>query len=179
MNTRFLDIVKAHIASHPLAETADVYKLLYQAANGPAHLIAHGIELAAIEQEWSRAEMNDEPPFEPISADGLLVRAHFYPLKEVGARFDDIWNALMLTAQGFQPRPELLADWWRDIGAFIQMHELPLSPQQYENLDDEFQQFGFVPMRHSEAFTKAYKPAYAVVLRRLVKIKSYLNICSR
>ena len=164
MNQQLINMLLEHIRRHPHLEVVDIYKLLYQSANGPAHLLASGIDFEQLKQQWQDAQNFDEPPFERISVDGRLVRAHFAPLREMGASFDNIQNALMLTAQSFQMQPRLLVDWWHDIGDLIEIGVLPLSKLQYEILDDEFQQWGFVPKHHSKRFAREYKPAYIVSL---------------
>ncbi len=163
MNQRFINVLLQHIEKHPLLEVVDIYKLLYQVANGPAHLLAH-TDIQEIKEQWENAQNFDEPPLEEISSLGNLVRAHFAPLRKMSVPFDNIENSLILTAQVFHPQPHLLIDWWREIGDLIEIGVLPLSKTQYETLDIEFQQWGFVPKHHSEIFVREYKPAYIILL---------------
>ncbi len=168
MNEKFINVLRTHIERHPCAEVVDVYKLLYQAANGPKHLLLSGLDYGELEQKWESAENTDELPLEPISVDGELVRAHFAPLREQNVRFHDIWSALLLTAESLKPRPELLIEWWRDLGDLIQAKMLNLKIEQYHRLNDEFERWGFVPKHHSQTFSEKYKPAYIVALRRFL-----------
>lgn len=169
MNQRFINILCEHIEMHPLAQAVDIYKLLYQAANGPRHLLKYGIDILQLRQQWDDALLGNEPALESISADGQLVRAHFAKLRESGISFDDVWNALMLTAEGFQPQPKLLIRWWYDLGELIEAKVVKISADQYRELDDEFNLWGFVTKHHSEQFVRAYKPAYVVVLKRYIE----------
>ena len=167
MNEKFIDIIISHIQNHPQAEVVDIYKLLYQVANGPRHLFAAGMDFDELFRQWESAENFGEPAFEKISADGRLVRAHFAPLKKMGIPFEVVRNALIITAESYRPKPELLIEWWRELGELINIKVIPLSKAQYEALDEEFQQWGFVAKHHSEIFKKTYKPAYIVSLTEL------------
>ncbi len=168
VNARFIDLLRSHLNRYPLAEVVDIYKLLYQAANGPRHLFDCGIDFADVSRMWEDAVDVISVPLEPISVDGELVRAHLGALKKAGVAFDDVWQALVATVQTFKPRPELIVGWWRDLGDLIKSQILPLPLQQYADLDDEFQKWGFLPKHHSKAFVEAYRPAYLVVLRRYI-----------
>lgn len=173
MNQLLIDMILAHISRHDKAEVVDIYKLLHQSANGPRHLLDYGIDLEKLNLEWNGACNFMEEPLEPISADGKLVRAHFAPLRSCNVSFDEIIDALLATAYTYIPREELLIQWWTELGDLIQSGILPLKMEQFIELDKEFQQFGFLPKHHSDAFIQAYKPAYVVILRDAFAFDKY------
>ena len=170
MNMRMIELIDDHLRRHPGAEVVDVYKLLYQAANGPAHFFMYGGDRNGLEEKWHNAYSTGEMALEPVSADGQLVRAHFGELKSGGYTFQQIWDAVTFTAANFQPRPELMIGWWNDLGDLIASEILKLTISQYIELNDEFQQWGFVVKHHSRGFVREFKPAYLVVFKRLLDI---------
>ncbi len=173
MNKLLIDIILRHISLHEKAEVVDVYKLLYQSANGPRHLLDYGIDLEKLMLEWNEASNFMEEPLEPISVDGKLVRAHFAPLRSKNVLFDEIVEALLATAYTYVPRNELMTQWWAELGDLVQSGIVPLCMEQFIELDKEFQQFGFIPKHHSSAFIQAYKPAYVVILRDAIASHKY------
>ena len=167
MSPMLIDLIKSHCIKYPKSEVVDIYKLLFQAANGPRHL-ALDFDAEDFKRNWNDAVCNDFPPLESISADGELVRAHSAPLREKGLSPDDVINSFTLTAQHFEPHPELLIDWWKELGELIKSNILPFPYSQYAILDEEFKQWGFEAKHHSESFIQAYKPNYLIVLRKFI-----------
>jgi len=153
---------------YPGCEVVDIYKLLYQAANGPKHF-AIDFDINESKRDWNNAISENISPLESISVDGELVRVHFGPVRENGISFDEVINIFTMSVNYFQPRPELLIDWWRELGESIKSNILPLPYSQYAILDNEFRQWGFESRHHSESFVKAYKPAYLVILRKFIQ----------
>ena len=165
MNKKFIDVINYHIRRYPALEVQDIYKLLYQAANGPRHYINKEFDINEFYRQWNEAKLLvGQPPLEPISSDGKLVRANFAPLRDAGVHPDDVLNAAMLSVEAYIPRPSLLIQWWRDLGDLIRNKIVNLSMREYNTLNDNFQKWGFVPLPHSETYKKIYHPAYIVIL---------------
>ena len=174
MNERMIEIIREHIRKHPIIELVDVYKLLFQAANGPKHILMHGVDYDEIKRQWDSAIDVGEEPLEAISADGLMVRAHFAALKKKEVPLDNVMGALMYSVDGFQPRPELMIEWWKELKNLVETRALPLETSEYLELDEEFQQWGFIVKHHSQKFSEAYKPAYLVILKRYFELYNQL-----
>jgi len=169
MYPQMIELIKTHLQRYPLAEVVDIYKLLYQTANGPKHLVMMGIDENDFFEEWNNADAQNNPPIESLSVDGQLVRAHFGPLRRMNVSPAQVLSALYFTARSFAPNPELMIDWWKDLGELIEAGALELSLRQYAELDEDFLQFGFTAKHHSEAFVAEYKPAYFVIMRRIIE----------
>ena len=168
MSPQMIALIKSHIKRYPEVELVDIYKLLYQIANGPKHY-AVVFDADQYFQEWASAPAENFPPTEAISADGRLVRAHWGPLREMGMDPNALMEIFWQTVFHYQPHPEYLIHWWRDLRDLIIRGELPFPLSQYNELDAEFQQWGFVPKHHSESFVRAYNPHYFVVLKSLIE----------
>ena len=168
MSPELIALIKSHIKRYPASELVDIYKLLYQIAYGPKH---YAVIFDANEyfQEWAEAPVENFPPTEPISAGGELVRAHFGPLREMGMDPNALMEIFWQTVMHYEPHPEYLINWWRNLKDMILARELPFPPAQYDELNAEFQRWGFVPKSHSESYIKAYNPHYLVVFRGFIQ----------
>ena len=94
----FASILHSHHERYPEMGIQDVYKLAHQAALGPGHAVGN----PAGARDYLERELDDmgagpvEPLFDPISADGELVRVHLRPYLEAGpvgrpATEADLW----------------------------------------------------------------------------------------
>ncbi len=153
MRVDFLDAARAHWARYPLMEPRDFAKLAYQSEFGPAHM-AEGPDrvLAALLAERKEAGPDPLPP-EPIG--NGLCRLHITQalstlseLPLIGRMFTRTVASAEGTASGLSEKLDRLA-----------ALPVPGLPDYLESWRRE----GCPPVRHSEAFRKAYRPHYRVV----------------
>ena len=153
MRVDFLDAARAHWARYPLMEPRDFAKLAYQSEFGPAHM-AEGPDrvLAALLAERKEAGPDPLPP-EPIG--NGLCRLHITQalstlseLPLIGRMFTRTMASAEGTASGLSEKLDQLA-----------ALPVPGLPDYLESWRRE----GCPPVRHSEAFRKAYRPHYRVV----------------
>ena len=161
----FETILRDHFARYPAIQVQDVYKLIHQAALGSEHAIADPKSA----REWMERELAemgpgpDEPVVDPISGDGKIVRVHLRPFIADGGDPDVLLDAFIRTANEFRGDKNTLESYWKmviemphfsrvEMSAFI----VPLRAQNYP------------AVHHSEAYERAYRPAYRVILRTLI-----------
>lgn len=153
MRVDFLDAARAHWARYPLMEPRDFAKLAYQSEFGPAHM-AEGPDrvLAALLAERKEAGPDPLPP-EPIG--NGLCRLHITralstlsELPLIGRMFTQTMASTEGTASGLSEKLDRMA-----------VLPVPGLPDYLESWRRE----GCPPVRHSEAFRKAYRPHYRVV----------------
>ncbi len=152
-----LDMLRVHRARYPLMEPQDAVKLIYQRAFGPGHMIASR-ESALSRLEEEMALVRGDPGaalFEPIGAGYArmcLASPEFpRPLTAAG----------MFYASGRPPRDDrfqaeldALAAAWPEAVGYVASYRAGGCP----------------PVRHSEAYRRAYRPAYRVVLAKFQRL---------
>ncbi|HOM67267.1 MAG TPA: hypothetical protein PLA02_04480 [Brevefilum fermentans] len=155
----FTTILKDHLKRYPLMQAQDGYKLIHQAACGPAHAVTHR-EAA---REWLKNELETlsdpwpEALIDPISPDGDLVRVHLAPFKAEGGDPEPLLDAFIRTSQEVIPDFQLLEEYLHT--------SLPFVPG-LEELMSTLKPQGYPALHHSDAYRTAYRPAYRVVLKK-------------
>lgn len=162
----FAPILRAHQKRYPEMGIQDVYKLAHQAAMGSGHAVG---DPAGARNYLSR-ELEGmgagpvEPLFDPISADGELVRVHLRPYLESGLSLDPLLEAFVRTANEYQGSVNVLETCWqvaRQAGLW------PLADM--DGFFTGLKTAGYPAVHHSETYRRLYRPAYRVVLRKLLK----------
>ena len=153
MSADFLTIARAHWARYPLMEPRDFAKLAYQSEFGPAHMVRSPDKvLLALLEERKQAGAEPLPP-EPIG-NGLCrfpitqALSTLWELPLVGRMFTWTMARTEGTAQGLAEK-------------LAQLASLPV-PGMGEYLEG-WRRGGCPPVRHSEAFRRAYDPHYRVL----------------
>lgn len=151
----------AHISSYPKAELTDLFKALYQSAFGCEHLVSDASAAEAyIASEAKEARPHAGEIVEPL--DGPYVRVHLDILKKgLSAR-----TLARLFALSAEHRNDARAELTKKLAVLTEMirqGELPFDSLQAEQAIDAWREAGFPPCRHSEAFRRAYAPAYRLM----------------
>ncbi|NLD59639.1 MAG: hypothetical protein GX647_08305 [Clostridiales bacterium] len=150
-------------AAHPLAEARDFLKLLYQSEFGGGHMATDAEEsLGRLTAEWAScqvAEIGPEDAFSPVG--GGLVRLNLRPAMALGLRpetvhglFTDAANRPRGSAAGLEKPLVLL----RSLAG-----ELGLDAGELDGEIMEWRGAGFPALGHSDAYRRAYRPAYRLV----------------
>ena len=174
-----------------MLQARDIYKLVHQSVFGPGHIIASAAgarralkdELAALEvqSKKSKGQSQTEPEFEPIDADGKLVRVNLRPLLEEvkgqkakakrqnRGRADTGWlvEALVESARRVKGDPDQMR---RRLTAAVRWcrTNLPLQAVELAGIAVEARAVGFPALHHSPTYKRAYRPAYRVIGNDLV-----------
>ncbi len=166
----FYAILLNHAARYPAWQPQDVYKLAHQAALGSEHAVIDRERACAwLEEEitgLTSPELNptDEPLVDPISVDGSVARVHLRPLVRLDLPPDLLLEAFLRTAAEFRGDIDRLEEYLSTAGALAASGKLGMDAKPLAELVAEMRSTGFPAAHHSETYTRAYHPAYRVVL---------------
>jgi hypothetical protein len=163
----FSGIAQAHLNRYPLMEIQDLYKLAYQAALGAEHaaLTRDAMHNYLMQELSGLVEGPAEPPVDPISPDGRILRVHLRPFIQAGGNPLKLSRAFWEGAQVYKGSLELLAQFWFEVKQQAEAGEIPFKSRDLEEYFIERRNGEFQPVHHSPAYREAYKPAYRVILK--------------
>ncbi len=158
-------LLKNRMAETPVMEPVDAVKLLYQSEFGCGHLLGPVEECAGrIAQEIEETTQDAKAPaFWAIGGGLCRMNLHAPAVRQIPA----LRLARMMvctagqsagTAAGFEKSLALLR-------ALCRAGETPFGPEALERYLSEYAAAGYPPVSHSEAYRRAYAPAYRVALR--------------
>ena len=150
-----------HMERYPQARFQDLAKLLYQAELGPGHMIDDpGGCFSRLLDEWRGcAKTEDGPRFEAIG--GGFFRAHLGGFPEAAL---PALNGFFIEAAACDAGDS--AALIPKLGVALDLCRtgvLPLSHRRARSWLVGYREAGLPAVSHSEAFRKAYHPAYRVV----------------
>lgn len=152
----------AHAARYPAMTMQDLVKALYQGEFGCGHLISDPKQA----KSWltkEAAECGDDPSVplaEPLF--GRFSRVHLQALHANGLNVETLLRLFFLSAEetGDMAHFQRLLD---DAMALIDAGRLPLEADAARAFLVDYRAAGCPATRHTEAFRRAYNPAYRVV----------------
>ncbi len=159
------DLLCQHRERYPAMELADLYKLLHQAAMGPAHAQAPGASTLARLQSEAEAMGSGpmEPAIDPISPLDELCRVHLRPRAREGHAWAALASAAEHTAKSFEASTARLDDYCARLLKLMDSGRLPGDGADARRWLADVATAGYPAVHHSEAFRVAYAPAYRVV----------------
>jgi hypothetical protein len=161
----FETILRDHLVRYPAMQVQDMYKLIHQAAMGSEHAIPNPVSA----REWMERELSemgsgpDEPVMDPISGDGKIVRVHLRPFIAGGGDPDALLDAFIRTANEFRGDKNTLESYWK-----IATEMLHFSYAEMDEFIKSLRAQNYPAVHHSEAYERAYRPAYRVVLQKFI-----------
>jgi hypothetical protein len=163
----FSGIVLAHLERYPRMEIQDLYKLAFQAALGAEHAAAtlDANNNFLMQELRGLAEGPVEPPVDPISPDGRMLRVHLRPLILSGGNPLKLSQAFWESSRAYHGTEDLLKAFWLEAQNLAETGGIPLDGKEMEQYFADRQAGEFQPVHHSQAYRETYKPAYRVVLR--------------
>lgn len=166
-----LPVLKQHLQRHPDMEAEDIYKLVHQAAMGNGHLFTDtaGAKLYLLNEMDEVEADTTEPMIEPLSPDGQIVRLNLRPFKARAGDAEQLFDAMVRSANTFEQRPSSLERWWQEILEEVAYGTIPSDRTTLQELFDRMKAEGFPPVHHSETYESEYRPAYRVLLRELAE----------
>ncbi|MCR5809506.1 MAG: hypothetical protein K6G56_08110 [Clostridiales bacterium] len=158
-------LIKLHLEKYPLMEMRDVIKLLFQSEFGCAHAIRDEAAARAwLEEELASVVQKEGLPLtEPLG--GGYSRVDLHALKAHGMTPDELLSLFIKSAEPAGSREhfaKLLLDLIEEPGL------LPFDGENTRAFVKEYVGSGCPAVHHSEAYNKAYSPAYRVVRAELV-----------
>lgn len=163
-------IVRSHLKQYPAMEAQDLYKLLYQAALGNEHLMTDTTGIGRyLTHEWETVQSSgDEPLYDVLTPDSVLVRLHLRPFKARNGNPALLLKAMFKTAATFQSSRQNLERWWRDLERLAEQGVIPLDPGHLHDYFQAVRREGFPAKHHTNIYRQRYAPAYRVILRSSV-----------
>lgn len=157
------DILREHAARYPLMEPTDAVKLIYQNEFGGGHMIPNeDVCLSYLHREYAETEHDSNAPLAEAIGNGI-VRIYLSALEKdkveaLGKAFIRSANLHTGNMDSFLAKLELLRRLTAE-GVF----SFDLA-----SLDDylmAYRSVGYPAVSHSDAYRKAYRPAYRIVLK--------------
>lgn len=166
------DILTAHFAAYPAMKPADAVKLIYQNEFGPGHMIPDpGKSLARLQKEMAGLAPRPGEALYEVIGNGLC-RLNLRPCMARGIPAEVINQLFCDTAAGIQGDMRRFQKKLRELSALADGDEAPFSAPELDYFLILYQEKGCPAVHHSEAYARAYAPAYRVVLQK--KVKDYL-----
>jgi len=157
-------LLGAHSVRYPGLGLEDIYKLLHQAALGPAHAVDGPAARERLAREATElGEGPDEPLADPISPDGRLVRVHLRPYVAQGRDLNKLADAFAETARTWTPATDRLAKFCGCLGDLADAGGIAFARTDVVAYMSARAAEGWPAVRHSPAFRAAWRPAYRVI----------------
>jgi hypothetical protein len=153
--------------TQPETRIEDAYKWLFHATQGGEHAIT-SIEGPRqwLEGEWKTLQKPHpgEKLIVPLRPDGSLVRLNLRPFKARGGSKERLLTAFVSSAKSFKATKSSFIEAWNLLGARLKKARIgKLTSPEWLRMDKEMRPLGFPACHHSEAYEKAYRPAYRVL----------------
>lgn len=169
-NTRAL--LSQHCSTYPGLQTEDIFKYLYHSAFGCDHLVSD--EQSALQYILGEyATAGDAPDLiEPL--DGSYSRVHLGVLKN-GLCPETLARIFVLSAKREADGTAHLVHKLAVAQEMLQDGTLSMDDKHFSEQLDAWRAAGFPALHHSDAFRKAYHPAYRVIANQYVAILPLLT----
>lgn len=160
----FRKIILLHLNKYKDISVSDLYKLLFQASFGPAHIIKDYNSALKYLQEELSLSLTNNLSYEDIGNGYVRLYLNNFNVN------DAKW-ILKLMMESFDEN--------RNVNFFIKAYELTCEVLNLEKNDEYLQSFkafiskmiklDFPPVHHSELYRNKYNPHYRVVKKSLLK----------
>ncbi len=166
-------LILYHRRLHPSLEPPDIYKLLFQATMGPAHIL-DDTEYAFLSlrrecDDLGQYPNTDETLIETVSRKADVIRINLRPFKRESNNIDLLFDCMLQSAIHFSPSEERLRAVWKEFTLLTRYGDLDFDFHEVATLDSTLLNNGFVPMSHSDSYTAKEQPSYRIVLAHLFK----------
>ena len=171
-NTPLERAIQRQMANYPAATLADYYKLFFQDAFGPGHLMADTARAAAYlraELQQVQTDPDPGPEYAATGYRGRYYRVNLSVIAQGKVPFSTFLSAFVQSAQTYTlPSIEEWSAEWAEIQSAIRT----LNPQvpNYEADSIAIQALlssGRYAAHHSAAYNAAYHPHYRLIERRI------------
>jgi len=144
-------------------QVCDLYKLVYQAAMGGEHLLAHSNARESFFKEVEQLEPLDGELFEKIHPENTIRRVNLKVAKAQHIDSLKIWAAVHKSAYQYVPSSRKIKRWWKAVREFCVENQL--LDDVNCSLSNEFNKFdGLTSCHHSRIYREKYSPSYRLVM---------------
>ena len=162
-------LILEHYNKYPLMEISDLFKFLYQSSFGCEHMVMSlegAIEYIRRESERLGDEKECSEMIDPL--DGEYVRVHLGCLKR-GIDIETLGGLFYRSARREDDGRVRLEKKLSVAEGMIRDELLPFSIEDFAHSVAKWRELGYPAIHHSDAFRKAYNPAYRVIAKELIK----------
>jgi hypothetical protein len=173
--SEILNLIISHLHRYPLMEEKDVYVLLFQGTIGPKRLIYDDPKFEEHLNEEFELTNPDEtiPLWENLRPDGEIVRFNLAPYKARGGDAGTLSTICLWTHSSFKGSLDDLKESWDTFKRLCQDGRLrKFDLEKLAKLDEWMVRQNYPPAQHSDAYSKAYRPAYRLVRREFLPLIS-------
>ena len=156
-------ILISHAHRYPLMEPTDAVKLIYQNEFGGGHLIRDEAAcISYLRREYESVVQRHDIPLTEAIGNGL-VRVDLRALDAHGYSPDDLAGDFTRAAALHTGSPESFLAKLEILSQAVQEGHFGFSPEILGEYLRAYAQAGYPMVSHSEAYRKAYAPAYRIV----------------
>ena len=168
---QIIDQLTAARQQRPDMTIQDAVKLLYQRSVGPGHLITDPQRaMSYLSAEFSGCEGTSLALYEPIGND--LCRVNLAPYRALGGKADTLFHLLLHCVDAVQ------GDWDAFLGSLDALIPAGFPVDDVEPFLAGYRAAGCPAVHHSDAYRRAYSPAYRICLEqdaRYLPLLAYLD----
>jgi hypothetical protein len=159
--------VTAELASRPLAEASDIYKLLHQSVFGVGHIIRSS-ESARDYLLKELSTLGLTKPNEQLCEEigGGMVKVNLRPYRDLGKPIEALLQAMIETANSNVGTPELMTKRINEACNILVKQQRQELAEGLKSLAEAQAPKGYPALHHSKAYRDAYWPAYRIVEKR-------------
>jgi hypothetical protein len=163
-----LELVKFQQHLRPQMQVQDVYKMLYQANFGVAHILTDTAEVRRnLLDELSTMDttIHGEQLIERISPTDEIVRINLRPFKRLQLDPEKLVAAMFLSASETKPDTEAFYHDWNEFVGLVRFGFLKFPIKDLQEWNARVSAGNLEPAHHSEQYMQLYEPAYRVARR--------------
>lgn len=172
LESMWREIAAAHGKRYPHMEPQDAVKLLYQQEFGGGHLIRDPERaLAILKEEWDGIDEADKrklPSVEPIG--NGYARIYLSAVENEDISLSHIWRMFVASSETKRGSMERFLKKLQEFPSLAEEGAFSFSPAAAEIYTSEYREGGCPIVSHSEAYKKAYHPAYRVIDSRYIPL---------
>ena len=161
-----LKLLQLHLSWYPRMELGDVYKLLYQGAMGPEHMVATQQEFARrLEAEFAILTPSlEQRLLEPVRADQALFRLNLRPFKSRPEHSETLISLLLQTSKLVSGSKAELVETWTVFTQLCKHGEMDaFQAEAVQQFSQWLKHEDYPTVHHSEAYRSNYIPAYRLI----------------
>lgn len=175
-NLSLSDILVKQAQLHPSMKPQDVMKLCFQAAFGAEHLIEDfQAAKAYFEQEFAMVEAKEGPIHEQISP--TIYRINIAAWKKHGIPQEWLFRMFALTVNLSEAvkAKKVFLDSLEQVKTILAKAQVSFSVGDWLAYKEAYLREGIRPVRHSETYRNAEKPAYRIVSGKFMRLLPLLK----
>lgn len=167
----FENIVLTHIKRYKKLEIKDLYKLVYQAAMGPAHIFTGINQIQEdLTEEWLDAgkPLFQEGLMEIIDPRSRVVRVNLRIYRGMGGTISQMANMVHESAMKFRGDFAGLMLYRDYLSKMSREGTIRFKEDDLSLFWEQMEKENFPAVCHSSVYIESYRPAYRVILQELL-----------